>query len=147
MTGLVWVGAQWVSLEEGLPDESLPAWPLRETPPSFGGHVQDLQLLQQRGNAPYFIVSAEICEFVSSPGGGAEAWWCGEGPGAGKSFTLTHLLEEQRQLLTPISPGTTSCDCSWIYSVRTPGDFLLESLNQRRSDFIVGEAIARPGSR
>ena len=126
ITGLLWSGGQWVSMDEGLPEESPPELAPREPRP-LSEVIQDLQLLQQRGNAPYFLVEG-ICEFVSSPGSGSGMVVWGV-KGSGKSFLMTHLLEEQRQLLAPISASVSSCDCSWVLSDDSR-DFLLESLNE-----------------
>jgi tetratricopeptide (TPR) repeat protein len=87
---------------------------------------QDLQVWQQKGNPPSYLID-EITEQLSGPNGLGRSIFLYGPSGIGKSFILTHLLEEQKSLAG--LQGATTQQCAWIYCDMRD-HYWLESINE-----------------
>lgn len=87
---------------------------------------QDLQVWQQKGNPPGYLIE-DITEQLSGPTGMGRGIFLQGPSGIGKSFILTHLLEEQKSLSG--LQGATTQQCAWIYCDMRD-NYWLESINE-----------------
>ncbi len=87
---------------------------------------QDLQVWQQKGNPPGYLIE-DITEQLSGPAGMGRGIFLQGPSGIGKSFILTHLLEEQKSLSG--LQGAPSQQCAWIYCDMRD-NYWLESINE-----------------
>ena len=86
----------------------------------------DLQVLQQRGNPPHYVLD-QVTESLTQHHQPSQKVFLVGSPGVGKTFACTTLLEEQRSL--NLGNSSSSQLCCWVYA-DLKDRFWLDSLNE-----------------
>lgn len=114
-----------VHLRTALPKEPMPST-CRFEVRSLTEVFQDLQVLQQRGNPPHYVLD-QVTESLTQHHLPSQKVFLVGSPGVGKTFACTTLLEEQRSL--NLGNSSNSQLCCWVYA-DLKDRFWLDSLNE-----------------